>query len=120
MTTLIKFLKSAWKWVLENPWAIVVSIIGVFLAVKIVKSKNNKIASLQDAVAVQATLKQIAADEAKAEMIMKRAEERNQEVIDLEKKISASKRRVVEIHEGKPLSGKTDDEIANLFSSSGL
>lgn len=114
-------IKNIGKWLRNNPWAIITALGGVFSAYLIVKSKNNSISTLQDAVAVQATLKQISVDKTKAEVLKQQADTKDPEIKELEAKIAASKRRVVEIHAGKPLSKEaSDDEVARMFSDSGL
>lgn len=113
-------MKKIWQWIKDNPWALITALVGVFGAVWLVKSKSNKIASLKDAVAVQATKSQIAADEARAKALKESADSHDDEVAELDARIKASKRRVVEIHEGEIREGATDDEIADLFSDSGL
>lgn len=122
MTKAWEILKKIGVWLRDNPWAIIVALAGVFSAYRIVKSKNNKISTLQDAVVVQATLKQMSADKAKAEVLKQQADAREGEVQELEGRIEASKRRVLEIHEGgkKPVKEATDEEVASLFGRSGL
>jgi hypothetical protein len=114
-------LKKVGHWLRDNPWAIIVSLVGVFGAYLLFKSKSNKIASLKDAVAVQAIKGQIAADEREVKLLVDGAEDREVEVQVIDEKIAASQRRIVEIHEGgQNLEEKSDDEIAALFSDSGL
>jgi hypothetical protein len=108
-------LKRIWTWIKENPWALLVALGGIFSAYLILKSKENKISSLQDAVAVQSTLKKIAADEAKAAVLKESADAKEDDVKALDKRIADSKRRVVEIHEGKRLEGMSDEDVARLF-----
>ena len=84
------------------------------------KRSSNKIASLEDAVAVKATMVKVAKAEGKAEALEAQADEVSEEREELKREIAASKKRVVEIHEGKPIEGMSDDEIAKMFSSSGL
>lgn len=112
--------KKIGNWLKDNPWAFVMALIGVFTAVLLLRSKNNKISSLKDAVAIQATKAQIAEAEGRAWTLKQSADSRDDEVRELDKRIAASKRRVVEIHEGKVKKDASDDEIAALFSDSGL
>jgi hypothetical protein len=114
------FLKKAGTWLIENPWAIITALASVFGAYLLYKSKTNKIKSLQDAVAVKTTLSKIAADEARADMLIETADGMESEALLLEGKIKASKRRVAELHEDTNLEGKSDEEIAALFGDSGL
>jgi hypothetical protein len=112
--------KKIWAWVLENPWALLVAIAGVFGAFLIYKRKDNKIANLEDAVVVQATKRKIAAVEAKAEVLKKQADEQAPKVQELDKLVAESKRRVMEIHEERKLEDMSDEEVARLFSSTRL
>jgi hypothetical protein len=41
-------------------------------------------------------------------------------VAALDAKIAAAKRRVVEIHEGEKLEGKSDEDIARMLSAANL
>lgn len=108
------------RWLKDNPWAIIVALLGVFSAYRILKSKDNKISTLQDAVAVQATKSKMAGMEARAKALKERADAREGEVKELDDKIAASKRRIVEIHEEKLPEGASDEEIAAMFDRSGL
>jgi len=108
------------RWLRDNPWAIIVALLGVFSAYRILKSKDNKIANLQDAVAVQATKAKMAGMEARAKALKERADAREDEVKELDSKIAASKRRIVEIHENKVPEGASDEEIARMFTDSRL
>lgn len=112
--------KKVWDWIKNNPWALLVALSGVFGAYLIFKSKNNKIASLTDAVVVQTTMGDIKANEAKANTIRKQADVKDEEVADIDSRIAKSKRRVVEIHEGgrTDVEAMSDDEVAKLFSDS--
>ena len=92
--------KKVWDWIKANPWALLVALAGVFGAYLIFKSKDNKIASLTDAVAVQTTMGDIKANEAKANTIRQQADSKDDEVADIDKRITESKRRVMEIHDG--------------------
>jgi len=112
--------KNIGKWLKENPWAIIVALAGVFSAYLVYKRKDNKISSLEDAVAVQSTKRKIAAVEAKAEVLKQQADAKAPEVAELDRKIADSKRRVVEIHEGQRLEGMDDDEVARMFSDARL
>ena len=114
------FLRAAWKWLKDNPWAIIVALLSVFSAYFLLKRKDNQIADLKDAVAVENTRKVIAANEAKAEVIKANADAKDEDIKKLDKEIAASKRRVMEIHKGESLEGKSDADIAALFSDSGL
>jgi len=115
------FLKAAGAWLRDNPWALLVALGSVFVAYLVFKSQKNKIDNLKDAVAVQAIKGKIAADDRQAKLLTDAAEAKESEVRALDRRILASKRRVVEIHEGgENLGEKSDDEIAALFSDSGL
>lgn len=120
MAQIIARLKSAAQWFVENPWAILTALAGVFGAYLLLKRKDNKISSLKDAVAVQATKAKIAADEREAQMLVDAAEGKEAKVREIDDRIAASKRRILEINEGKRLDGASDEEIAALFSDSGL
>jgi hypothetical protein len=108
-------LKKIWTWIKENPWAILSAIVSVFSAYLVYKAKDNKINSLTDAVAVQSTLKNIAADEAKAAVLKASADAKEDDVKALDKRIADSKRRVMEIHEGTRLEAMSDEDVARLF-----
>ena len=113
-------LRAVWKWLKENPWAIIVALLSVGSAYLLLKRKDNKIADLKDAVAVENTRKVIAANEAKAEVIKANADAKDEDIKKLDREIAASKRRVMEIHEGESLEVLNDAQVAALFSSAGL
>jgi hypothetical protein len=113
-------LKRAWGWLLDNPVALAALAGGIVGAWFMWKRSTNKIASLEDAVAIGATKRKIAKHEARAEVLERAADAKEPEVVELKKNIAESKRRVLEINEGKRLERLTDDEVAKLFSESGL
>ena len=113
-------LKRAGAWLRDNPIALAASIGSIVGAYFMWKSRKNKIDSLEDALAVQATKTKIAKAEAKAEQLEASAAAREPEIVALEREIIESKKRVLEIHEKSSLKDKTDSEIADMFSKSGL
>jgi hypothetical protein len=113
-------LKNIGNWLRDNPWAIIVALASIFSAYLIYKRKDNKISSLEDAVVVQSTKRKIAAVEAKAEVLKQQADAKAPEVAELDRKVAESKRRVVEIHEGRRLEELNDDEVARMFSDARL
>lgn len=113
-------LRAIWKWLKDNPWAIIAALLSVGAAYLLFKRKDNQIADLKDAVAVVNTRKVIAVNEAKADAIKASADAKEDDIKKLDKEIAASKRRVMEIHNGESLEGKDDDEVATLFSAAGL
>lgn len=113
-------LNRAAKWLWENPIALGLMIGGVIGAWFVWKSKKNQIASLEDAVAVEATRRKIAKSEARAELLEKSAAAREPEVQALKEEIATSKRRVLELRMGSDLSELSDAEVARIFTESGL
>jgi peptidoglycan hydrolase CwlO-like protein len=103
-------------WLRANPWAIITALVGVFSAYLLYKSKDNKISSLEDALVVSNTTKNVKALNARAAEILKNADEKTAEIQEIDKKLAESKRRVLELHEGGSLEDMNDEEIARLFS----
>jgi hypothetical protein len=112
--------KRAWDWLLKHPIAIASALAAAAGAYLVWRSNKNKIATLEDAVAVQGTKTKIAKKETEAKILAERGELELTKAIELETEIAESKRRVVEINEGKKLEDKSDDEIAELFNKSGF
>lgn len=110
----------SFEWLRDNPLALMTMVGAVVGAWFMWKRSSNKIASLEDAVQVQAVKVTIAKKVAKAEYLEASADDRAAEVVVLKREIAASQKRVVEIHEGEPLEGKSDAEIAALFTDVGL
>jgi hypothetical protein len=127
MTVVLAWLARAWgaivaaaKWLWAHPVALAGAVGTLVGAVLMVRSKKNQIGRLSDALEVQRIKTQVAHDEAKAEVLTERADEHAEEVAALRVQITDSKRRAAELAHAKPLEGKTDDEIAKLFSDAGL
>lgn len=113
-------IKGAAKWLWSRP-ALLAGLVGAVVGgIFVMRSKKNQINNLKDAVEVQKARQQIARAEAKAEVLEASAAETGEEVEVLKREIVASKRRAVEIAEGPGTEGMNDEEIANLFSASGL
>ncbi len=111
---------GAIEWLWDNPIALASMVGAVAGAWFMWKRSTNKIASLEDAVQVQAARISIVKKTVEAEALEARAEDTSQEVQELKREIVASQKRVVEIHNAEAVEGKTDEEIANLFSAAGL
>ncbi len=111
---------GAYEWLRDNPLALAAMVGAVFGAWFMWKRSSNKIASLEDAVAVSATKVTIAKKMARAEALEARADDTAEEVQELKRAVAASERRVVEIHEGERLEGMSDEQIAQLFTEAGL
>lgn len=108
------------KWLWDNPLALA-SMVGAVLGGFLMwKRSTNKIASLEDAVQVQAIKVSIAKKTARADLLEEQADDAAEEVEVLKRAVVASKKRVVELHEGESLEGKDDEQIAELFSQAGL
>lgn len=108
------------KWLWSRPVVLAGlagAIIGAFF---VVRSKRNQINNLKDAVEAQRIKASVAKKEARAEVLEASAEADEQEVRELKQDIVRSKQRVAELAHGRKLEGVPDDEIAKLFSDSGL
>lgn len=113
-------LKAAASWLWSRPVVLVAgagALIGAWL---MWRSNKNKIATLEDARQVQELKAKIARDEARADLLEKQAEAREPEVKALKAEITASKRRVLEIHEGQTTEDMSDEDVADLFTRTGL
>jgi len=115
-----KWLKAAWAWILDNPVAVAATLGAVLGAYLMWKSKKNQVASLEDAVEVQTTLRKVAKDEARAKLLAEQAEAADPEIKAVEERIQSHKRKIAEIRTGESLEGKPDEEVARILSDSGL
>lgn len=109
-----------WKWVKDHPWALLVAFASVLGALALWKSSGNKVASLNDAIQVRAAAREIAAKEGRADLLAEQADARGSDVSALHREVAASKRRVMEIHAAEPLDGRSDAEVAALFTEAGF
>ncbi len=114
------WIKAGARWLWKTPLALGALLGIVFGAFFMWRSSKNKIKSLKDAVAVEGMMNKVAKDEARAEVLKASADVKDEEVKVLEGSIAASKRRIAEIHEDESLEDKSDEEIARIFSDSGL
>lgn len=127
MTVVVAWLSRAWgvivaaaKWLWSHPVALAGAVGMLVGAVFMLRSKRTQIGSLKDAVEVQRIRANVARNVAKAEALTERADASAQEAEALRSEIAASKRRAAELAHATNLEGKTDDEIAKLFSDAGL
>jgi Flp pilus assembly protein TadB len=93
---------------------------GVVGAYFMWKSRENQVASLEDAVAIQATKTKIAKAQAEAELLEQQSDALDPRVVELKKVITDSKRRVLELNKDAALNELSDADIARRFSESGL
>lgn len=118
--SIVTAIKAVAKWLWAHPAAIAAAIGTLVGAVFMVRSKKNQIGHLSDALEVQKIKNLVVRDEAKVEMLSARADEHAEEVAQLHNQIVASKRRAAELAHATSLEGKSDDEVAKLFSDAGL
>lgn len=113
-------IKSVGKWLWSRP-AVLAAIIGAIIGgFFVLRSKKNQIGNLKDAIAASKAKGDVARAEARAEALEAQANEKHEEVAKLKREIVRSKMRATEISLGRNLEGMPDDEIADLFSRSGL
>jgi len=115
-----RFFLGIWLWLKKNPLALVAALSSALGAFLVYRSTKNKVASLEDALEVEAGRRRIAGREAEAKLLRRQAEEKEPEIQKAEKKIAESKRRVMEIEQGQPLEDKSDAEIAKAFTDAGF
>ncbi len=109
--------KRFWQWIKDHPWAILVALGSILGALLLWKSAGNAVGSLDDAIQIRAATREIAAKEARATALEEQADAKGSDVTALRREVTASKRRVMEIHYAEPLDDKSDDEVAVLFSA---
>ncbi len=112
--------RRLWQWIKDHPWAILVALGSVLGAVVLWKLGRNDIGTLDDAVQVRAAVREIAAKKARAAALEEQADAKAEDITALRREIRASRRRVMEIHDAEPLDGKSDDEVAALFTLAGF
>lgn len=108
------------KWLWSHPVALAGAVGAIVGAVLMVRSKKNQVATLKDALEVQRIQATVARDEAQAELLTEQADVHAEEVKALQSQIAASKRRAAELAHGTDLRGKSDAEIAKLFTDAGF
>jgi hypothetical protein len=112
--------KLIWNWIKTHPWAIIVALVSSIGAFFLWKASSNEVASLDDAIQIRAATREIARKEMQAQMLESMGDSKKEEVDNLRQKITASKKRVMEIHNDAPLDDKSDDDIARLFTLAGF
>jgi hypothetical protein len=127
VTVVVAWLTRAWsavvaagKWLWSHPVALAGLAGALVGAALMVRSKKNQIGRMSDALEVQRIRADVARTEAKADALTEKADASAQEVETLRAQITASKRRAAELAHATNLEGKSDDEIAKLFSDAGL
>ena len=98
----------------------VAGVVGVFLAIFMWKSKANRTRSMEEAIQVRAAQREIAIKEGRAAELVRQADARQEDIDEARAEIAAAKKRALEIYQGESLEGKTDEEIAIIFTASGL
>lgn len=94
-----------------------VALVGVFLGARaIIRSQNNRIANLKDALTVEQERRKIAAAEERVKMKTEQAISKGLEVDAAVAKAREGKRRVVAIESNAPTEHMNDEEIARQFS----
>jgi hypothetical protein len=108
-----------WHWVktiggwLWKPFAL----IGVLLAARaLVRSQDNRISNLKDALAVEKEKRKVTAHEERIKILTEQTIAKGRQSLEVGKQIRESKRKVVAIESGKPTEDMTDAQIAIEFS----
>jgi hypothetical protein len=127
MTVAIAWLTRAWgaivaaaKWLWAHPAALAAAAGTLLGALVVLRSKRNQVENLKDAIEVQRIRTSVARDEAKVEVLTQNADEHAGKVAELQIQIADSKRRAAELAHATSLEGRTDDEVAKMFSDAGL
>lgn len=106
------WLKTAASW-LWKPLAA----IGVLLAARaIMKSKDNRISNLKDALSVEVERRKVAASEAKIQVFKEQAIEKARQSATARHAAADSKRKIVAIESNAPTEEMSDAQIAEAFS----
>lgn len=117
---MIGWIRKALVWLWSHPAALV-GAIGAFIGAFLMwRSDRNKVATLKDALTVQKAKNDIAKAEAQAELLEGQAGAAEPRVQELKKQIAESQRKVVVIAEGPHTKDLSDEEVADLFSRTGI
>jgi len=127
MNMITVFLGKIWskivsigKWLWSQPIILASIISAVVGGLFIYKSSKNKIDNLKDGIEIQKAKNKISKNNAVVKELEKNADKHEKEINDLKKEISQSKKRVVELDKKESLEGLNDEEIAKIFSDSGI
>lgn len=120
MNPIILKLKQAYDWCAKHPKAVIAFVSLALGAYLMWRFNRGKMTSIGDAVEVRRATKEIAIKQGRATELYMQGQAAGEESKKLEAEIAESKRRVVEIHQGEPMEGKTDDEIARAFTAAGF
>jgi hypothetical protein len=120
MESLFMKAKLAWIWIKTHPKAAASAALSFLVALLWWKFKMGRQASLSDAITVRKETKVIAEKQGRATQLYIQGMAKSKESKQLEAEIADSKRRVLEIQKGESLGGKSDDEVARMFTNSGF
>lgn len=113
-------LKAFGAWLVDHPVALAGALGAALGAFLVYRSNKNRVRTLEDALEVEAARRRIAGNEAKTKVLLESADAKGAEVVQLKREIADSKRRAVEIEAGESTKGKSDDEIAAMFTKAGF
>ncbi len=114
-------LKLLWTWLVHNPMKVLAGVFSFVLGVALWRLRTeNKSATMSDVLTERKLTKAVAEKEAMAVDLISQGDDKHEEVERLRQEVAASKRRVVEIRKGVSTEGKSDEEVAELFTGAGF
>ncbi len=119
MSALLNAFRVAWGWLRKNPVALASAISAAIGAWLVFRSRTRRVDSLESALEIKAHTRKIAQHETKAAVLMSAAEHRSREIRALRVEIARGKRRVVEIHNERPIPELSDVDVAAAFTRLG-
>jgi len=110
-------LKGAWRWVRDHAVAILGAIAALLAVAWGIHYARRRIGGLRDRVAVEEARREIAADTARRDALIEQADGREADVEEIDARLAANHRRIVEAHEGTE--GMADSEVEDAFARLG-
>lgn len=108
----MKWLKTWWKALVAGLAVILTTVGALFL-----RRRVRRLGVLKDDLAVDESLERLAHLRGRREEVARRVGESDEQVADIDRKLAASRRAIVEAHENGD--GLTDSEIEDAFASLG-
>ena len=96
----MKALRTAWAWLKRWGWSVAVGLLVLIGGIFAWQRREKLLGAAKDEAAVAEALRQMDALRARRSEVSSRVDEKSEEITQLDGEIAATKRRIVELHQG--------------------
>lgn len=120
MQKLVGYFKAAVAWVNAHAAALLLLTLGAWTGAVLIRRKTNQVNTIASALEVERTKARVKELEAQRKALRPLDEAKANEILRISAEIERRKKRVAELHGGKPWEEMGDDEVRRALREAGL